>query len=426
MKRAIIVGSGAGGATVAKELQGIYDVTVLEAGKTFQPFPLNIAMLAKLRRTGLLFDERQIQLFFPTMKITRTPDKMILVKGIGLGGTTTISAGNALRVDQQLKELGINLDAEFTEIIREIPISIEHQKQWRPATKRLFEICRELNLSPAPTPKMGEYTKCINCGRCVLGCPQNVKWDSRQFLKLAIEKGAGLVTNSKVNKVIIKNGEVTGVEASNGWHSTFYPADLVVLAAGGMGTPVILQNSGIACEDNFFVDPVFCVATEWRESLQNKEISMPFVVQRNGYILSPYFDYLSFFFNKQWGHPAGNILSLMIKLADKNIGKITDRKIDKILTDSDYQKLEEGVATCTKIFERMGIVKERLFFGTVNAGHPGGMLPLTELESESFHHSRLPKNLYIADATLFPDSLGNPPILTIIAMAKRIHKIILH
>ena len=256
MKRAIVVGSGAGGATVAKELQGTYEVTVLEAGKAFRPFPLDLAMLAKLRSTGLFFDERQIQLLFPSMRINRTPDRMILVKGIGLGGTTTLSAGNALRVDQHLKELGINLDAEFTEVFREIPISTAHQRQWRPATKRLFEICRELNLNPVPTPKLGEYSQCINCGRCVLGCPQGVKWDSRRFLKLAIDKGARLVTGCKVNKVIIANGKVTGVAASNGWRSRFYPADLVVLAAGGMGTPVILQKSGIECEAKLFVDPV--------------------------------------------------------------------------------------------------------------------------------------------------------------------------
>jgi hypothetical protein len=36
---------------------------------------------------------------------------------------------------------------------------------------------------------------------------------------------------------------------------------------------------------------------------------------------------------------------------------------------------------------------------------------------------RLPENLYVADASLLPKSLGNPPILTIIAMAKRISKI---
>ena len=38
MNRAIVVGTGAGGATVAKELQGAYDVTVLEAGGPFTPF----------------------------------------------------------------------------------------------------------------------------------------------------------------------------------------------------------------------------------------------------------------------------------------------------------------------------------------------------------------------------------------------------
>jgi choline dehydrogenase-like flavoprotein len=36
------------------------------------------------------------------------------------------------------------------------------------------------------------------------------------------------------------------------------------------------------------------------------------------------------------------------------------------------------------------------------------------------HDERLPENVYVADATLLPRSLGNPPILTIIAMAKRI------
>jgi choline dehydrogenase-like flavoprotein len=36
----------------------------------------------------------------------------------------------------------------------------------------------------------------------------------------------------------------------------------------------------------------------------------------------------------------------------------------------------------------------------------------------------LPDNLYVADASILPQSLGLPPILTIMAMAKRIAKII--
>ncbi|MCD7755250.1 MAG: choline dehydrogenase, partial [Firmicutes bacterium] len=64
-----------------------------------------------------------------------------------------------------------------------------------------------------------------------------------------------------------------------------------------------------------------------------------------------------------------------------------------------------------------------IFLGTLNAGHPGGMLPLTSEESKSFHNRRLPDNLYIADATLLPESMGNPPIWTILALAKRIAKV---
>ena len=62
------------------------------------------------------------------------------------------------------------------------------------------------------------------------------------------------------------------------------------------------------------------------------------------------------------------------------------------------------------------------FLGTLNAGHPGGMLPLTAAERDTLHHPDLPENLYVADATILPESMGNPPILTIMALAKRISK----
>ena len=45
MKKAIVVGTGAGGATVAKELQGIFQVTILEAGNSFHPFNGNLKFI---------------------------------------------------------------------------------------------------------------------------------------------------------------------------------------------------------------------------------------------------------------------------------------------------------------------------------------------------------------------------------------------
>lgn len=423
MKKAVVVGTGAGGATVAKELQGKFDVTVLEAGKEFRPFSMDLSTIARLKKTGVMIDEREIQLLFPAMKIRKTEDRMVLVNGVGLGGTTTLATGNAVRMDHDLIKCGINLDEEFDELYREVPVSTQHQRRWRRTTQRLFGICRELDLHPEPLPKMGYNDRCINCGRCVLGCAQGAKWDSRNFLQLAIEKGARLMTNCKVEKVVIEGSRAVGVRARRGWRSEFFSADLIVLAAGGFGTPVILENSGIEAEKRLFVDPVLCVAAEWKGCLQNKEISMPFAVQKDGFILAPYFDFLSFFFNKAWKFPADDTVGIMIKIADSNSGSISKKKVDKLLTDQDREKLKEGVGICNEILDRLGARKQKSFLGTLNAGHPGGMLPLTEKEAETFHHEQLPENLYVADATLFPSSLGNPPIFTIMAIAKRVSKI---
>jgi choline dehydrogenase-like flavoprotein len=423
MKRAIVVGSGAGGATAAKELQGKFQVKVLEAGNSFHPFAANLSLIEKLKKSGLFFDERLIQSIFSAMKIRKTVDKMVLVNGITLGGSTTLSAGNAVRCDKDLQAIGIDLDAEFEEIYREIPISTQHRKTWHKTTTQVFAVCQGLGLQPEPTPKMAHPGQCNACGRCVLGCPRGAKWDSRVFLNQAVEGGAQVISNCRVRRVVIENGKATGALATRGWQTTFYPADLIVLAAGGLGTPVILQNSGIECQSGLFVDPVLCVAAKWEGSRQNQEISMPFIVQREHFIISPYFDFLSFFFNSGWKLPAQNTYGLMIKLADANSGSISRTKLNKTLTDTDKDRLQEGISLCKEIFHRTGIDDREIFLGTLNAGHPGGMLPLTENESSTLHNERLPENLYVADASLFPASLGNPPILTIVALAKRISRL---
>ncbi len=424
MPTAIVVGTGAGGAAIAKELQGAFDVLVLEAGREFRPMTLDLRIPERLKRLGLLFDERHIRLLFPSMKVQKTREGMVLVRGIGTGGTTTLATGNALRMAGGLKSIGIDLDAEFAELDREIPISIAHRKLWNETTERLFSIFDEMGLEPRPMPKMRRRESCGNCGRCVLGCPSGAKWDSRGFLLTALDHGARLVTDCPVREVVLENGRASGVRAGRGARRRFYPADVVVLAAGGFGTPVILQASGIPCVPGLFVDPVLCVAAPWNGARQQKEIPMPFAAQREGYILSPYFDYLSYFFNRRWAPAAGNILSLMIKLADKRSGTVSEREIDKALTPDDTRVLSAAVDDCADIFGRIGIGKSELFFGTLNAGHPGGMLPLTGEEAKTLHPPRLPGNLFLADATLLPESLGNPPILTIMALAKRVGKII--
>lgn len=79
------------------------------------------------------------------------------------------------------KEIGIDLDREFNELYRDIPITYDHKDKWQEASKRLFDICEEMELAPKQLPKFGDYSRCTGCGRCVLGCSYGVKWDCRRF-----------------------------------------------------------------------------------------------------------------------------------------------------------------------------------------------------------------------------------------------------
>ena len=80
-----------------------------------------------------------------------------------------------------------------------------------------------------------------------------------------------------------------------------HPADLVVVLRGrrARDTP-ILERSGISCDRTLFVDPVLTVAGRRSRAWQCKEIEMLLQAQRDGFILSPYFDYLSYLLEPTW------------------------------------------------------------------------------------------------------------------------------
>ncbi|MGZ7065154.1 MAG: FAD-dependent oxidoreductase [Candidatus Aminicenantales bacterium] len=420
MKRAVVVGSGAAGAAAAKALQGTFAVTVLERGGEFRPLGVSLKFVEKLKRLGILFDERLTGVLFPSMRIERTDREMIHVRGLGTGGTTPLATGNALRLDGNLRAMGIDLDAEFGELGKEIPIHTDHRRRWRPVTEQVFSACSAMGFDPRPLPKMSNSAKCVNCGRCVLGCPAGAKWDARHFLRDAADGGAEVVTGCRVTGLRLESGRARGVVARRRGRRVFYPADLVILAAGGIGSPGILEDSGIPCRPTLFVDPVLCVAAEWPGAKQNMDIPMPFVVDKEGFIIAPYFDYLSYFFNRAWKPKAENTLSLMIKLADDSLGIVSKRSIRKSLTPADRERMNGAVRLCHDIFAKLGVRKERTFLGTLNAGHPGGMLPLTPADAATLHNPALPENVYVADPTLFPAALGRPPILTIMALARKV------
>ena len=329
MKRAVVVGSGAGGATVARELAPTFETTVLEAGPEFQRFAGGLGRVERLRSSRLFLDPRMIRLMFPAMHVTMAAEGMALVYGMATGGTTTLATGNALRCDEALLARGIDLGPEFDRLSADLPLSTSHQAGWRPVTRGLFRACDTLGLGPTVTPKLVDYEKCTRCGRCVLGCPTGAKWDSRVYLRQAVADGARLLTKARVESVVTEGTggglRATGVVVRRGRRTEFLPADLVVLAAGGLGTPAILARSGVRTEERLFVDPVLCVAAPAADAHLDEEVPMPFFVQGDGYMISPYFDYLSFFFDPAWRRPRHDIVALMIKLADSEAGSVDGR-----------------------------------------------------------------------------------------------------
>ena len=251
-----------------------------------------------------------------------------MVYGRGVGGTTTLATGNAVRADEGLKELGINLDEEFDELFNELPITTDHQRYWSSITKRTFEVMQQMGFDPQPMPKLLRPNKCRMCGHCSMGCPTRAKWDTRELLE-----GINVVTNCKVTRIDIGDGKAKRVHAvrttshlSPLTSHLEFTADIVIVAAGGYGTPDILRASGIECEPHLFVDPVLCVAAPMEKVRQDHQLLMPVVSMRDKYIISPYMDWLSFFFNRQWYKPMDGMISLMIKLADVEQGDVHQTK----------------------------------------------------------------------------------------------------
>lgn len=407
----------------ARELTESFDVTVLEAGHQFKPFDRGLGPIEHMRSTGLLRDPRMISWMFPCMRVSMTKDDMALVRGVSTGGTTTLATGNALRADESLRDMGIDLSGEFAELTAELPVSTAHQPRWRAATRGLFDACDRLGLEPKVTPKLVDYSRCDRCGRCVLGCPTGAKWDSRSLLDEAVARGATLRTGARVERVVsdsvLRPKDVTGVVYREGGRRHLLKADLVVLAAGGLETPAILRKSGVAVEDRLFVDPVLCVAAPVAGCHGDQEVPMPFYVEGDGYIISPYFDYFSFFFEPSWRHPRHDIIALMVKLADTETGSVDGkRRVTKTLTAQDKNRLAFAAECSKEVLRQTGLSRDSMFVGALNAGHPGGTLPLTGRERHPLHSDVLPDNLYVADASLLPRSLGKPPMMTIMALAK--------
>ncbi|HJX24264.1 MAG TPA: FAD-dependent oxidoreductase [Candidatus Bathyarchaeia archaeon] len=425
--RIVVVGSGAGGATAARELSGKgFEVLVLEAGKQFRPFTRQVGWVEPLRRFGILGDERNIGRLFSHMKSNRPSRDLMLIRGITSGGGTGISCGNMARAERGLDEIDLDLSPEFHELETSLGVTTIPRDKWRPTTRRMFEEAARLNLDPIAMPKAVNVKRCVSCGLCALGCAKGAKWDAQRFISDLETKGGILLTESPVRRLILDGGRVTGVEVACGINNLCIPADVVVLAAGGIGTAGILGASGLTASDTLWAGVTVTLGGVKEGSHQEKEQPQVWYAKQENYVLSPNLDMLSNLFYAPWRSVSINArVGLAIRVADASDGSVAENgTVHKILTHGDLEKLKEGVESAKRIMASAG-VRGPFIRGLASGDQSGGTVPLTKADVPQMRPNWLPEGLWVADLSLVPTSQDVSADLTAAALGLRVARCII-
>lgn len=419
-KKVIVVGAGAGGATVANELvkKGA-DVTVIESGsKTYQ--------------VGSFLNGLK---FYDLNKYTKTTivsknDPVIIWRTLMPGGSTVVSCANMIEShSNELDALGISLKKEFEEIRNEISFSnvtIDSQPE---VIKALYNASVKNNTPLLPINKCINMEKCKRCGECVLGCKFGAKWSANKTLQNAVKNGAKVIYNANAFQIQIeKNNKKTIKTIVNG-KNEYLTGDIIILAAGALGSVRILKQSNFErIQDQLYLDMLINLYGIDRKRKVEPYITMPIVYHEKlfdgGFLVSPYVNRSKMVRLMECGvkgfiTPTEHLVGLMIKVSDDGIGKVLkDGTIVKTITKNDRNRIEKGKEIALKLFEHIGIYPEHTFATRIQGAHPMGTLPIGA--SVNVDLQTHVDGVYVCDASVLPKATGLPPIMTIIALAKRL------
>ena len=109
----------------------------------------------------------------------------------------------------------------------------------------------------------------------------------------------------------------------------------------------------------------------------------------------------------------------MTKIRDEATGEVmNDGTIHKALTQHDKAKLDEAHEINKKILIAAGAKPDTIFRTSYESGHPACTAAIGKIIDRN-QESEI-KGLFVSDASAFPTPLGMPPILTIVALSKRL------
>jgi choline dehydrogenase-like flavoprotein len=248
-----VIGSGPGGAVVAKELaEAGHDVVLLEEGPPFGKRDFTLEAGESMQRTLREGGSRAARgnVITPTMQ------------AIALGGGSLINSAICARppdwvFDKWHERTGVTrtnratLDPHFDRVeaflgVEATPDEVQGERNMK------FKLgCDALGIECEPTWR--NTPGCKGSGECFTGCRNGAKKSTDvSYVPAAMRAGARVYCSVRAERVLCDGRRATGVKGrivepfTHKEHgSAHIDAKIVVLAAGCMATPLILLRSGI-------------------------------------------------------------------------------------------------------------------------------------------------------------------------------------
>ncbi|HET7453925.1 MAG TPA: GMC family oxidoreductase [Solirubrobacterales bacterium] len=470
-----IVGSGAGGAVAAATLaEAGLDVLVLEAGGHYnrENYPADrLEAITELYRDAGL-----------TIAAGKPPIPIPVAQAIG--GTTVINSGTCFRAPEPVlenwrDEHGVawagDLDADYAEAEEFLRVTQLDPERMGRNGQLAMEGAAALGAGGAPIFR--NAGDCVQCSSCPYGCAIDAKRGMHvSYLPRAVAAGARVRSRVEAQRVLVEDGRAVGLACAahdaRGRNRTYtVRARRAVIAAGGaFGTPELLLRSGLGGDQvgrNFHIHPACWVGARYEEEVRGWEgVMQSFYVDEwepQGVLLEATFTPLAF--GGAWlaGTGAehqrsllefGHVGSIGVHLSDRSQGRVGlgndgALRASYALTREDADRVHFGIARAAEVHFAAGateVYPNIPRFGTLKRGElaafEAARLKASELRLEAFHPMgtarisadprrgvcaadgsvRGTEHLYVADASLFPTSVGVNPMMTIIAFAKQVSR----
>lgn len=239
----VVVGTGAGGAVVGRELaEAGLAVVFVEEGRYFDRKDFtgrSFAMQQKLyRRGGSTFSVGNVGIPIPL--------------GQTVGGSTTVNSGTCYRTpDRVLRrwqdELGLDelgpdeMATYFDRVESVLGVDYARSELLGGNGRVIARGCESLGFT-RHGPLKRNAPDCDGQGVCCFGCPTDAKRSTNvSYIPLALKAGAEVFSGAKMTRIIIEGGRASGVVAhTQDGHVLTVRSRAVVIACGSIMTPLVL------------------------------------------------------------------------------------------------------------------------------------------------------------------------------------------